>query len=69
MLAFAGTDRKALSDRVCRDDVRGPLLELILNHPGSAVVTDRVVLVSPGMLQQDLPAAVELASELARALA
>lgn len=61
------TDPDALSTRLSRDAVRGPLLEVVHGHPGSRVTSEAVeLLVVPAPL--DPKPAVDLALELERAL-
>ena len=62
------TDFDALNARVVRDEVRGPLLELIREYVGSVVWQERVYLVVRGAVLEDIERPVSLAVELAAAL-
>lgn len=66
-LAVRTSDLEALRSRLRRDAVRGALLELVHQHPGSVVLADQVHLVVPGL--EVRPARlVQLVSELAEGL-
>ena len=68
MVVARTSDAGALSDRVCQDEVRGALLEVVHGYPGSVLRSDRVELTAPGRLGRELKTAVNAAVELAAAL-
>ena len=61
------SDEDALIDRLCRDAVRGPLMDLIQGHPGSRLTSDRIGLMLPDA-PLDPNGAVDLVLELEAAL-
>ena len=67
MLAMQTSDGTALAERLCTDEVRGPLLEVVHGHPRSEVTPTRVWLVMdwPGAA---FPTAFAAVVDLARAL-
>ena len=68
MLAFHSSDPDALAMRVRDDSVRGPLLAMIREYPGSIVLEREVHLVVSGLATDGLRSQIELAVEVARAL-
>lgn len=68
MLAFHSSDLPVVAERVRADAVRGPLLSLIREYPGSVVLEREIHLVVPGLLTRDLRERLELIVELAAAL-
>lgn len=67
-LSVATPDAEALKARIATDAVRGPLLEVVMDHPDSRVEGDAVTLVARGRLGRRLPAAVDAVVALARGL-
>ena len=59
MVRAKSSDLAALRERICTDDARGPLLEILHGHPNSKLGSDKIMLWVRGHVGVDLQAHVD----------